>query len=93
MRDPCVIKNLSCEVSPPSLVFLSNIFVLQAQKQIFNLMKFDSYPRFLKSDVYKNYLMREISGERITLSSDMIDPDLLSIQNVPKAKNAKVSRQ
>lgn len=25
----------------------------QAQKQIFNLMKFDSYPRFLKSDLYK----------------------------------------
>lgn len=24
-----------------------------AQKQIFNLMKFDSYPRFLKSDLYK----------------------------------------
>lgn len=28
----------------------------QAQKQIFNLMKFDSYPRFLKSDLYKQCL-------------------------------------
>lgn len=28
----------------------------QAQKQIFNLMKFDSYPRFLKSDIYKHCL-------------------------------------
>lgn len=28
----------------------------QAQKQIFNLMKFDSYPRFLKSDIYKQCL-------------------------------------
>ncbi|KZC06006.1 PREDICTED: regulator of G-protein signaling loco [Dufourea novaeangliae] len=25
---------------------------LQAQKQVFNLMKFDSYPRFLRSDLY-----------------------------------------
>lgn len=28
----------------------------QAQKQIFNLMKFDSYPRFLKSELYKQCL-------------------------------------
>lgn len=28
----------------------------QAQKQIFNLMKFDSYPRFLKSEIYKQCL-------------------------------------
>nr|CAH7719301.1 unnamed protein product [Callosobruchus chinensis] len=31
----------------------------QAQKQIFNLMKFDSYPRYLKSDIYR----RCVSGE------------------------------
>lgn len=31
-------------------------FYFQAQKQIFNLMKFDSYPRFLKSDLYKQCL-------------------------------------
>ncbi|XP_045461609.1 regulator of G-protein signaling loco isoform X2 [Harmonia axyridis] len=34
----------------------SNIFD-QAQKQVLNLMKFDSYPRFLKSDVYKQCLV------------------------------------
>ncbi|XP_071054310.1 regulator of G-protein signaling loco isoform X2 [Onthophagus taurus] len=31
-----------------------------AQKQIFNLMKFDSYPRFLKSDLYKQSLSGSI---------------------------------
>lgn len=36
---------------------------LPAQKQIFNLMKFDSYPRFIKSDLYKECLLRELSGE------------------------------
>ncbi|XP_012287001.1 regulator of G-protein signaling loco isoform X2 [Orussus abietinus] len=30
----------------------ANLF-LQAQKQVFNLMKFDSYPRFLRSDLYR----------------------------------------
>lgn len=29
------------------------VFHLQAQKQVFNLMKFDSYPRFLRSDLYR----------------------------------------
>ncbi|XP_031780001.1 regulator of G-protein signaling loco isoform X3 [Nasonia vitripennis] len=28
----------------------------QAQKQVFNLMKFDSYPRFLRSDIYQKCL-------------------------------------
>ncbi|XP_058804018.1 regulator of G-protein signaling loco isoform X2 [Phymastichus coffea] len=28
----------------------------QAQKQVFNLMKFDSYPRFLRSDIYRRCL-------------------------------------
>lgn len=36
---------------------------LPAQKQIFNLMKFDSYPRFIKSNLYKECLLRELSGE------------------------------
>lgn len=38
---------------------------LQAQKQIFNLMKFDSYPRFLKSELYKECLVRELSGQEL----------------------------
>ncbi|KAK2588108.1 hypothetical protein KPH14_004165 [Odynerus spinipes] len=29
---------------------------LQAQKQVFNLMKFDSYPRFLRSELYRHCL-------------------------------------
>lgn len=37
----------------------------QAQKQIFNLMKFDSYPRFLKSNLYKQCLAGEIEKPQI----------------------------
>lgn len=37
----------------------------QAQKQIFDLMKFDSYPRFIKSDLYKECLLRDISGQEL----------------------------
>lgn len=41
----------------------------EAQRQIFKLMKFDSYPRFLKSEVYR----RCLSGD----SDAQIDADLL----------------
>ncbi|XP_044265044.1 regulator of G-protein signaling loco [Tribolium madens] len=37
----------------------------QAQKQIFNLMKFDSYPRFLKSSLYKQSLAGELEKPQI----------------------------
>lgn len=33
-----------------------------AQKQIYNLMKFDSFSRFLKSDLYKEALLEEMTG-------------------------------
>ncbi|CAH1394084.1 unnamed protein product [Nezara viridula] len=46
-----------------------NLF-LQAQKQIFNLMKFDSYPRFLKSELYKECVVRVLAGEELSLPSN-----------------------
>lgn len=49
--------------APPDL-FLS------AQKQIFNLMKFDSYPRFIKSELYKECLLREMAGEELPYQGD-----------------------
>lgn len=53
-------------LAPPDLF-------LQAQKQIFNLMKFDSYPRFIKSDVYKECLLAELQGRPQPYPGD---PDL-----------------
>lgn len=36
-----------------------------AQKQIFNLMKFDCYQRFLKSDLFKECMLREVQGQPV----------------------------
>ena len=54
---------------------MNNLF--QAQKQIFNLMKFDSYSRFLKSELYQECLDREARGDELLFSTDeTLDPDL-----------------
>ncbi|XP_063853946.1 regulator of G-protein signaling loco-like isoform X4 [Scylla paramamosain] len=49
----------------------------QAQKQIFNLMKFDSYSRFLKSALYQDCLTQEMRGQPLPYAGDdALDPDL-----------------
>ncbi|XP_060085665.1 regulator of G-protein signaling loco-like [Ylistrum balloti] len=42
----------------------------QAQQEVYRLMKTDSYPRFLKSELYKTYLMREMNNEPLGLPKD-----------------------
>ena len=37
----------------------------KAQAQIFQLMKYDSYTRFLKSNMYKDCIMSEMEGKSI----------------------------
>ncbi|XP_045189698.2 regulator of G-protein signaling 12-like isoform X2 [Mercenaria mercenaria] len=41
-----------------------------AQQQIFQLMKQDSYSRFLKSSLYKSYMMDEMEGKPLLVASD-----------------------
>ena len=36
-------------------------------------MKQDSYPRFIKSELYKTYLMREMEGKPLNLPTDDFD--------------------
>ncbi|XP_074114684.1 regulator of G protein signaling family member locomotion defects isoform X1 [Cotesia typhae] len=55
---------------------------LQAQKQVFNLMKFDSYPRFLRSDLYRNCLE---TGSSVVSTEDCD----LSLTNSPSVKLKK----
>ncbi|CAG5075886.1 Similar to loco: Regulator of G-protein signaling loco (Drosophila melanogaster) [Cotesia congregata] len=53
-----------------------------AQKQVFNLMKFDSYPRFLRSDLYRNCLE---TGSSVVSTEDCD----LSLTNSPSVKLKK----
>lgn len=45
-----------------------------SQKQIFNLMKFDSYQRFIRSELYKNCMQAEQKNSLMPYSSESLDP-------------------
>ena len=47
-----------------------------AQKQIFNLMKFDSYQRFIRGELYKNCVHAEEANLPMPYSNEPLDPML-----------------
>jgi len=48
----------------------------EAQAQIYSLMKFDSFTRFLKSDIYKNSLLADMAGNPLPYDGQDLDFDL-----------------
>lgn len=59
---------------------------MQAQKQIFNLMKFDSYQRFIRSDLYKACLAAEQHKQPLPYPGHLLDPNLrTSIETYDKS--------
>ncbi|GAB6023290.1 hypothetical protein CHUAL_008099 [Chamberlinius hualienensis] len=66
----------------------TNLFLLP-QKQIFNLMKFDSYARFLKSPLYQDCALKEAAGEPLPYLGDKnLDTDSTdNLKDYKKCKN------
>uniref|UniRef100_A0A1B6DR03 Regulator of G-protein signaling loco n=1 Tax=Clastoptera arizonana TaxID=38151 RepID=A0A1B6DR03_9HEMI len=83
--EPVNVDSQARQVTQEELAEAQSTLFLQAQKQIFNLMKFDSYPRFIKSELYKECLLREISGEALPLP-DKLDSGLQLHRNSPLHK-------
>ncbi|KAH7636896.1 regulator of g protein signaling-like protein [Dermatophagoides farinae] len=48
----------------------NNRIFLLAEEQIYNLMKFDSYVRFLKSDIYEKCSLLDLKGESLPYEND-----------------------
>lgn len=63
-------------MSPEENILMNHIFLSQAQKQIFNLMKFDSYQRFIRSDVYKSCQTAEAQNQPLPYPGDQLDSGL-----------------
>lgn len=59
--------------NPPDL----DLFIT-AQTQIYNLMKFDSFSRFLKSDLYKDSLLADMAGNSLPFDGQDLDFDLMT---------------
>ena len=49
-----------------------------AQTQIYNLMKFDSFSRFLKSDLYKDSLLADMAGNPFPFNGEDLEVDLMT---------------
>lgn len=58
-----------------------------AQRQIFNLMKFDSYTRFIRSDLYKSCIEAENHKQPLPFA-DRLDPKL----DIHAKENGKLSK-
>ncbi|GFY46654.1 regulator of G-protein signaling loco [Trichonephila inaurata madagascariensis] len=62
-HEPVNVDSHARQVAQEGLDAPTPELFLPAQKQIFNLMKFDSYHRFLKSTMFKECMLREMQGQ------------------------------
>lgn len=66
---------------------------IHTQKQIFNLMKFDSYQRFIRSDLYKSCLDAECRHIPLPYLAEHLDPMLrIAIQQQPTSTMTKLKK-
>ncbi|XP_073986299.1 regulator of G protein signaling family member locomotion defects isoform X2 [Rhodnius prolixus] len=85
--EPVNVDSYARQITEEQLDSAPPDLFLQAQKQIFNLMKFDSYPRFIKSELYKECVVRVLAGEEIPVKSSSSQLQLNS--SVPHTKLIK----
>lgn len=74
--------------SPPpfAVCWLTNVTLLPPRPQIFNLMKFDSYSRFLKSSLYQECMRAEVDGRPLP------DPYQIPCSPAPSKHSASSDR-
>lgn len=66
---------------------------LHAQKQIFNLMKFDSYQRFIRSDLYKTCLDAESRNIPLPYPAEQLDQHLrITVAQAPTSTMTKLKK-
>ncbi|XP_076062150.1 regulator of G protein signaling family member locomotion defects isoform X7 [Oratosquilla oratoria] len=75
--EPVNVDSHARQVAQEGLHSPDEFLFEQAEKQIFNLMKFDSYSRFLKSNLYKDCMACDLRGQPLPYpGDDTLDPDL-----------------
>ena len=71
--DPVNVDSHACSAAHDGLEAAEPGLFEPAQRQIYNLMKFDSFSRFLKSNLYKECLEAEAGGRPLPLDTDQTD--------------------
>ena len=75
-REPVNLDSQSRNLSEEMLQNADKALFMTAQKQIFHLMKFDSYQRFIRSDLYKNCLQAEEKEQPLPYGAENLDAQL-----------------
>lgn len=83
-RDPVNLDSQSRNLNEEMLKNAERNLFVSAQKQIFHLMKFDSYQRFIRSDLYKNCLQAEEKDQPLPYGAESLDA-LLKINSLQNA--------
>ena len=67
--DPVNIDSVTCQSIHENLDLAETELFTKAQLHIYNLMRFDSFIRFQKSDLYKESLMAELDGQPLPMET------------------------
>uniref|UniRef100_A0A1I8NMK1 Regulator of G-protein signaling loco n=2 Tax=Stomoxys calcitrans TaxID=35570 RepID=A0A1I8NMK1_STOCA len=71
--EPVNLDSQTRNLSEEALQQADKDLLVKAQKQIFHLMKFDSYQRFIRSELYKNCLNAEEKNLTLPYGDDNLD--------------------
>lgn len=74
--EPVNVDSQARNTAQDNLPLANKDLFKQTQKQIFNLMKFDSYQRFIRSDLYKSCLEAEANNKPLPYPGDTLDVGL-----------------
>ncbi|XP_021704482.1 regulator of G-protein signaling loco isoform X2 [Aedes aegypti] len=89
--EPVNVDSIARNIAKENLPQAEPTLFAAAQKQIFNLMKFDSYQRFIKSDMYKTCQDSETKGHPLPYPGEQLDPLLrtgFALQSATKLKKS-----
>ncbi|XP_017041727.1 regulator of G-protein signaling loco isoform X4 [Drosophila ficusphila] len=88
--DPVNVDSQARSLTEEKLASAAPDIFAPAQKQIFNLMKFDSYQRFIRSDLYKSCVEAEQKNQPLPYSG--LDLDELLKTNFHVAASSKLKK-